>query len=263
MLSVMQNFLSEVIQSLKWHQTVFGDTLYLDDDIDLDIAQSLPKNTAVPKAEPEPKPQVQASSKKTVNKKDGFSESVIHQNDPEMQQFFHEINHCAKCGLYKSRTNFVFGMGNPHANILFVGEAPGRDEDLQGLPFVGKAGKLLEKMLNALQMKREDIFIANVLKCRPPGNRDPLPEEVSQCEPYLIKQIEMIDPKIIVGLGRISAQVLLKTTDSLTRMRNQVHSYHNIPFLVTYHPAALLRNPRWKRESWQDLLKINTILNTD
>ncbi len=250
----MQNILDDVLQALKWQQTVFGDTVYMDGEIGLEPSIELPAQPVVRSAS-------SVVRKGTKKEKTAFSESLIHQNDPDMQRFYHEINHCAKCELSKTRTNFVFGMGNPKADILFVGEAPGRDEDLNGLPFVGRAGKLLEKMLHAMHLKREDVYIANVLKCRPPGNRDPLPDEVSQCEPYLKRQIEMISPKIIVGLGRISAQVLLKTTDSLTRMREQDHSYQDIPFIVTYHPAALLRNPRWKKNAWDDLKKINHILS--
>ena len=252
----MQTLLDDIIRTLKWQQAVYGDTVYYNAVLEPDTTSFVPEKKSEPIAR-------MPLSKRSRKKDKRFDESLIHQNDPELQRFFHEINHCGKCDLHKSRTHFVFGMGNPHADILFVGEAPGRDEDLKGLPFVGKAGKLLEKMLHALHMHREDIYIANVLKCRPPGNRDPLPDEVVQCEPYLKKQIDMIAPKVIVGLGRISAQVLLKTSDSLTRMRNKTHSYQGIPFLVTYHPAALLRNPRWKRESWQDLLKIKSLLKAE
>ena len=163
---------------------------------------------------------------------------------------------CQKCSLGATRTKFVFGVGNPKAEIVLIGEAPGADEDAKGEPFVGRAGQLLNKILEAIHFKREEVYICNILKCRPPNNRDPQPEEVQQCEPYLWKQLEIIKPKIILCLGRISAQVLLKTTDSLTKLRENVHDYRGIPLLVTYHPAALLRNPNWKRPTWEDVQKL-------
>ena len=163
---------------------------------------------------------------------------------------------CQKCSLGATRIKFVFGVGNPKAEIVLIGEAPGADEDAKGEPFVGRAGQLLNKILEAIHFKREDVYICNILKCRPPNNRDPRPEEVQQCEPYLWKQLEIIKPKIILCLGRISAQVLLKTADSLTKLRENVHDYRGIPLLVTYHPAALLRNPNWKRPTWEDVQKL-------
>jgi len=166
------------------------------------------------------------------------------------------ICECQKCVLGGTRIKFVFGVGNPHAEVVLIGEAPGADEDAQGEPFVGRAGQLLNKILEAIHFKREEVYICNILKCRPPNNRDPLPGEVEQCEPYLWKQLEIIKPKIILCLGRISAQVLLKTTDSLTKLREGVHDYRGIPLLVTYHPAALLRNPAWKRPTWEDVQKL-------
>jgi DNA polymerase len=163
---------------------------------------------------------------------------------------------CQKCSLGATRTKFVFGVGNLNADIVLIGEAPGADEDAQGEPFVGRAGQLLNKILAAIHFKREEVYICNILKCRPPNNREPLLEEVEKCEPYLWKQLELIKPKIILCLGRISAQVLLKTTDSLTKLRENVHDYRGIPLLVTYHPAALLRNPNWKRPAWEDVQKL-------
>ncbi len=176
---------------------------------------------------------------------------------PELQKFYEEIRDCTKCPLSRTRTNFVFGIGNSDADIMFVGEAPGKDEDEQGIPFVGRAGQLLNKMLQAIGLERDEIFIANILKCRPPNNRDPLPEEVVQCEPHLKKQIELISPKVIVALGRIAGKVLLKRDhETLKNLRYKVHQYNDLPLIVTYHPAALLRNPNWKKEAWQDLKKI-------
>ena len=169
---------------------------------------------------------------------------------------------CQRCHLHQSRTNTVFGVGNPQAKVMFVGEAPGRDEDVQGEPFVGRAGQLLNLMLAALGWKREDIYIANILKCRPPNNRNPEVAEIAECEPYLIQQIEMIKPQLLVALGRIAAQNLLVTNTSISRLREQKHLYEkgNIPLIVTYHPAYLLRSPIDKSKAWQDLLFIRSSL---
>ena len=164
-----------------------------------------------------------------------------------------EICTCLKCPLGHTRTNFVFGVGNPDAEVMFIGEAPGADEDAQGEPFVGRAGQLLNKIIEAVSMKREEVYICNILKCRPPNNRDPQPSEMETCSPYLIKQIEIVKPKFIICLGRISAQWLLKTNDSLTTMRSRVHDFLGAKLIVTYHPAALLRNPGWKRPAWEDM----------
>ncbi|CAJ2375978.1 MAG: Type-4 uracil-DNA glycosylase [Arenicellales bacterium IbO2] len=172
-----------------------------------------------------------------------------------------EVAACQKCELHKSRTNTVFGCGDARADWMFIGEAPGQNEDLQGLPFVGRAGKLLDEMIAALGMKRERVFIANVLKCRPPGNRDPQPGEVEKCEPYLRRQLEIIRPKVIVALGRISAQALLKSAEPLGRLRGRIYQYgdENIPLVVTYHPAYLLRSPEQKAKAWEDLWQARTV----
>lgn len=158
-----------------------------------------------------------------------------------LQQFHRAIENCQNCPLGRTRTKFVFGTGHENAGIMFIGEAPGQDEDLQGIPFVGRAGQLLNKLLANVQLKREEVYIANILKCRPPNNRDPQPEEVEQCIPYLQRQIEMVQPKLLVALGRVAAQNLLSTTESLTNMRKRVWSYREIPLIVTYHPAFVLR----------------------
>ena len=163
------------------------------------------------------------------------------------------VGDCRRCALCQTRKQAVFGTGNREARWLFVGEAPGADEDRQGEPFVGRAGKLLNAMLFALGLKRQDVYIANVLKCRPPNNRDPRPEEVIQCEPYLLRQIELLRPGVIIALGRHAAHSLLKTELPLGRLRGQKMDYHHTPLVVTYHPAYLLRNPADKRKVWQDL----------
>jgi uracil-DNA glycosylase len=164
-----------------------------------------------------------------------------------------KICECQKCPLGATRTKFVYGVGSPTADLMFVGEAPGKNEDLQGEPFVGRAGQLLDKILAAINLTRPEIYIANILKCRPPGNRDPQPDEMEHCFPYLKEQIALVRPKILCSLGRISAQALLQTKLPLGKMRNQWHSYQGIPLRVTYHPAALLRNPNFKRGCWEDM----------
>ncbi|HDQ45001.1 MAG TPA: uracil-DNA glycosylase [bacterium] len=180
--------------------------------------------------------------------------------DPQaLSAFCESIRTCRKCHLAKSRTRFVFGTGNPRARLMLVGEAPGEEEDLRGEPFVGKAGQLLDKILGAIGFSRDEVFIANILKCRPPKNRDPEQEEIQTCLPHLEKQIALIQPDIIVALGRIAAQTLLGSTDPLTELRSRVHRYAERPLLVTYHPAALLRNPEWKRPTWEDVQKLRKL----
>jgi len=168
-----------------------------------------------------------------------------------------KINKCEKCSLGKTRKNFVYGTGNPNADVMVIGEAPGADEDEQGLPFVGRAGKLLTDILKAINFSREDIYICNILKCRPPDNRNPNPEEILKCEPYLIKQIELIKPKLILCVGTFAGQTMLRVKEPLGKMRGK---FYNIKFgntevkvMVTYHPAALLRNPNWKKPTWEDV----------
>jgi len=164
-----------------------------------------------------------------------------------------QICTCMQCPLGHTRTNFVFGSGNPNADIMIVGEAPGADEDEQGLPFVGRAGQLLTKILEAISLPREEVYICNILKCRPPNNRKPLVGETDQCEPYLWRQIEIVQPKLILALGLTAANTLLKNKESMTNLRGKIHDYHGIRTLVTYHPAALLRNPEWKKYAWDDV----------
>ena len=172
-----------------------------------------------------------------------------------------DVINCKKCSLSDTRTNAVFGVGDFSASLMLVGEAPGEQEDLSGEPFVGRAGQLLDKMLAAIDRSREnDVFICNVLKCRPPENRDPKSDEINQCEPYLVNQIDLIKPKLIVALGRIAGKTLLGVDKSLKDMRKKIHNYHDSDLIVTYHPAALLRNPNWKPYAWEDFKWIRSIL---
>lgn len=171
-----------------------------------------------------------------------------------LDSFAVEIKDCPKCKLLaRTRKQVVFGTGNPKAEVVVVGEAPGADEDEQGKPFVGRAGKLLTDILKAINFTREEVFICNILKCRPPENRNPLPDEIANCEPYLFKQLEMIKPKLILAVGTFAAQTLLQTKEPLGKLRGRFHLYKGIKMMVTYHPAALLRNPNWKKPTWEDV----------
>jgi len=168
---------------------------------------------------------------------------------------------CSRCKLHTlGRTQVVFGVGNPNADLMFVGEAPGADEDIQGEPFVGRAGQLLTKIIEAISLRREDVYIANVIKCRPPGNRNPEPDEVEQCEPFLFRQIDTVKPKVIVALGKFAAQCLLRTNDPITRIRGREFKYRDAILIPTYHPAYLLRTPSAKREVWEDMKRVRAIL---
>jgi uracil-DNA glycosylase len=165
------------------------------------------------------------------------------------------VSGCTKCGLHSTRTKTVFGVGDENADWMLIGEAPGAEEDRQGDPFVGQAGKLLDNMLAAVGLsRRKNVYIANVLKCRPPGNRNPAPEEVAQCSPHLLAQIELIKPKLILAMGRFAAQTLLKTDASISSLRGRLHSYAGVPLIVTYHPAYLLRTLEDKAKAWEDLV---------
>jgi DNA polymerase len=184
--------------------------------------------------------------------------TVDQQNDALLEMAA-EVAACTSCKLHPTRTQTVFGVGNPNANIVFIGEAPGKNEDEQGEPFIGRAGKLLTEILNAIGFERENIYICNILKCRPPQNRDPEADEVRACEPFLKRQLEILQPKVICCLGRHAAMTLLKTRDSLRAIRETVHFYEGVPVMATYHPAALLRNPHWKRDTWDDVRKLRAL----
>lgn len=171
-----------------------------------------------------------------------------------------ELGDCQRCPLGALRHRLVFGEGNPDAALLFIGEAPGADEDAQGRPFVGRAGQLLTKIIVAMGLKREDVYICNILKCRPPGNRNPLPDEIAACEPFLIRQIEAIRPQVICALGSFAAHALLKSEAPISVLRGRFHRYQGIPLMPTYHPAYLLRNPGAKKQVWEDVQQIMKLL---
>ena len=169
---------------------------------------------------------------------------------------------CARCKLHTlGRSQVVFGVGNPSADLMFVGEAPGADEDAQGEPFVGKAGQLLTRIIEAIGLKREDVYIANVIKCRPPGNRNPEPDEVAECEPFLFRQIDAVKPRVIVALGKFAAQCLLRSEVPITRLRGKEFAYRDAILIPTFHPAYLLRNPPAKREVWEDMKRVRALLD--
>jgi DNA polymerase len=172
-----------------------------------------------------------------------------------------ELGDCRRCKLAGGRTQIVFGVGNPKAKLLFVGEAPGRDEDRQGEPFVGRAGQLLTEIITkGMKLRREDVYICNVIKCRPPENRNPEPDEVASCEPFLLRQLEVIGPEVIVALGKFAVQTLLREKTPITKLRGQWHDYHGIRLMPTFHPAYLLRNPGEKRLVWEDIQKVMRVL---
>lgn len=180
---------------------------------------------------------------------------------PDLYSLEKKVAACKKCGLHAGRTQTVFGAGSSTARLMFVGEAPGADEDRQGIPFVGRAGKLLTRMIRAMGLTRDEVYIGNILKCRPPHNRDPEPDEVQQCLPYLVRQMEIIRPEVIIAMGRIAAQVLTGSAESITRMRGHWYTFGEIPLMPTFHPSYLLRQPGKKKEVWEDLQNVMARLN--
>jgi DNA polymerase len=175
-----------------------------------------------------------------------------------------DLGDCTRCKLHRlGRRQIVFGVGNPNAELMFIGEAPGHDEDEQGIPFVGRAGQLLTKIIEAIALRREDVYIGNVIKCRPPENRNPEPDEVASCEPFLFRQVQAIRPRVIVALGTSAAQTLLRTNDPISRLRGKVFRYGTARLIPTFHPAYLLRSPDRKREVWEDMKKVRALLRGD
>lgn len=193
---------------------------------------------------------------------DLFSDSSATYQAKNLEELRAAIGDCRRCKLWSGRTHLVFGVGNPQAKLMFVGEGPGRDEDLQGEPFVGRAGQLLTDIITkGMGLKREDVYICNVVKCRPPENRNPEPDEVASCEPFLKKQVDLVKPEIIVGLGKFAVQTLLQTKVPITRIRGTWHSYHGIKLMPTLHPAYLLRNPADKKLVWEDIKQVMKEMN--
>jgi DNA polymerase len=233
----MTDLLSDIRQFILRERELFGETLLID--------ISAPGATIVPTPTPPPiaPPPVPEHWRQEASL-DGLNAAICD---------------CMNCPLGTTRTKFVFGVGNPRATFMIVGEAPGADEDAQGEPFVGRAGQLLNKILEAIKFRRDEVYICNILKCRPPGNRKPAPEEVEQCLPYLRRQIELIRPRVILCLGLTAAENLLRKNETLGKLRGRIMEYEGTPLMVTYHPAALLRNPEWKRPTWEDVQAIRKL----
>ncbi|MCE1190423.1 MAG: uracil-DNA glycosylase [Ignavibacteria bacterium] len=260
----MQKSKNPVISLLELQKQIFGDDLFM----------PLPE---ILKVQPSPHQAVTTAIKSVHIDKNTGEQHVqpVNQVEPEMAHEpdnitenyavpsysratnLDELNdiicNCQHCVLGSTRKKFVFGVGNPDAKVMLIGEGPGAEEDIQGEPFVGRAGQLLTDILKAINFSRQEVYIANIVKCRPPGNRTPVQEEIDACFPYLAKQIELIKPTIILCLGSTAATGLLKKRDTLGHMRQKVFEYSKIPVMVTYHPAALLRNPGWKRDCWEDV----------
>ena len=234
-----------IIEAIKDQREIFGDDL-------LGVLPRVSLNKIVPVIH-EPK------EENVAVKKENKTNTIDFQNSKSLDELYNKIHTCKQCELGKTRSNFVFGVGNHNTDAMLIGEAPGAEEDKQGEPFVGRAGKLLNDILKAINFAREDVYIANILKCRPPGNRDPLPAEMATCRPYLDKQIELINPKVILCLGRIAGNSLLNKNTTLGKLREEVHELDGRKVIVTYHPAALLRNPNWKRGCWEDVQKFKNI----
>lgn len=239
--------MSSVINALKLQQDIFGDDLFLSN---LSELNSEIREVVIPKTE--------------------IKENIISDNDMKLKSKKSEIDsyeklicNCQECPLGSTRNKFVYGVGDAETKIMLVGEGPGADEDEQGEPFVGRAGKLLNDILKAIQIERQSVYIANIVKCRPPENRKPTPEEMSKCIPYLHKQIEIIAPKHILCLGTTAAEGLLGLKGLLKNMRLQTYSLMNATVSVTYHPAALLRNPNFKRDCWEDVQKFKKLIDSE
>jgi len=222
------------------------------------VARSLPPDrrpNSAPNTSIDAKPMKPTESPPNLFKSEEAASPVAQAAN--LEELRAAIGDCRLCKLCSGRTNLVFGVGNPRAPLMFVGEGPGRDEDLQGEPFVGRAGQLLTDIITkGMKMRREDVYIANVVKCRPPNNRNPEPDEVAACEPFLKRQIDLIGPKIIVALGKFAAQALLQSNAPISRLRGNWHTYHGIKLMPTFHPAYLLRNPADKKLVWEDIQKV-------
>jgi len=242
----------KILEALKDQQKMFGDLLF--EKFDITMEENVPNE----KYESKIKEKMTVAEKFELSNGDNLL-LEDYQRATGLTELYDIIHNCQNCLLSKTRNKFVFGVGNPEADVMLIGEAPGAEEDKQGIPFVGRAGKLLTDILRAIDFEREDVYIANIVKCRPPQNRNPLPSEVDACIPYLYKQIELIKPKVILCLGLVAASSLFNKKYTLTKMRGNVYDVQGIKTMVTYHPAALLRNPNWKRGCWEDVKKFKQL----
>lgn len=262
----VNKLLAETESLIKNFDRFYSEKLYIDKALPEIKRQGSESIESAPIAKPKVRKSsvsVPQNNKSAVAEIDIFGNENIKREEWEFSETLDElnskINTCMKCGLGKLRTNFVFGVGNPKADIVVIGEAPGADEDAQGEPFVGRAGQLLNKILEATGFAREEVYILNILKCRPPGNRNPAPDEVELCRPYLEKQLKLINPKLILLLGKVASESLLKTKEPLNKLRGKTHDYKGWKVRVTFHPAALLRNPNWKRPTWEDMQEFKAL----
>ncbi|NBD13389.1 uracil-DNA glycosylase [Corallococcus silvisoli] len=219
-------------------------------------SRPLAADEGAPRAAPAPSPGMLLDVPRTTPRSSGALPGVVEGERPTLDQIRRELGDCRRCKLCTGRKNIVFGSGNPRADLVFVGEGPGENEDIQGVPFVGAAGDLLTKMIGAMGFTRDDVYICNVVKCRPPGNRNPEPDEIAACEPFLRSQLLALQPKVIVALGKFAAQTLLRDTTPITRMRGAWREYEGIRLMPTFHPAYLLRNSAEKRKAWEDLQQV-------
>ncbi|GAB1349123.1 hypothetical protein MASR1M107_13360 [Ignavibacteriales bacterium] len=242
------NLKQEIIKSLELQKEQFGDDLYTT----LNIPKFEDKSAEVPRTLLNAQPVIKAAS--TVKSSSGGDINLkIVESAGSLEDLRSKICDCKKCALGFTRKNFVFGEGNPNAKVLVIGEGPGADEDAQGKPFVGRAGQLLTDILKAINFSRDEVFIANIVKCRPPANRTPFESEIAECRPYLLKQIELIKPSFILCLGSTAVQAVLEKKGTLGSFRKKVFDIYGAKMMVTFHPAALLRNPAWKRDTWEDV----------
>lgn len=254
-MSENNDLLNKIISNLEYQKQVFGDNYY-SEKVEIPIREISTENSEKIEEPVEVEVPVPAFS---IQEEEMPKKSTIDtdwKNSKELNVLYDKIHNCLECELGQTRNEFVFGSGNPNADLLIIGEAPGADEDKQGLPFVGRAGQLLTKIIEAINFTRDDVYIANIIKCRPPNNRRPKTDEVEKCEPYLQKQIELIDPKFILALGKTAIDTLLKKDHTMRDIRGEFMDYNGRKLMVTYHPAALLRNPNWKRPVWEDVKKL-------
>ncbi len=250
----MSDGLLNKIKANLEYQKQFGDLVFVNRNVisDINLENELENvNKGIESISVEKEKVIKSSSKNSVNN--------TWINSKTLDELNEKIHNCMECPLGETRQSFVFGSGNPNSKILIIGEAPGADEDEQGLPFVGRAGQLLTKIIEAINFKREDLYIANIIKCRPPENRKPHVNEVEQCEPYLKKQIEIINPEFILALGLTAVNTLLKGDFKMKDVRGKVLEYEGRKLLITYHPAALLRNPSWKKQTWEDVQQLRAM----
>lgn len=260
----LNKIISDTETLVKNFGRFYSSKLYIDNDLPESSVNNVPtEEKPVPEKIKKNDRGIVVKDKSAVAEIDIFGNESIKREEWEFSESLDElnskINTCLKCGLGRTRTHFVFGVGNPKADIVVIGEAPGADEDAQGEPFVGRAGQLLNKILEATGFQREEVFICNILKCRPPGNRNPAPDEVELCRPYLEKQLKLVNPKLILLLGKVASESLLKTKEPLNKLRGKIHDYKGWKVMITFHPAALLRNPNWKRPAWEDMQQFRTL----